>query len=337
MLSAAPVRRVAEAYVLGGIDVGRGPIGDIAVDAGDATLVATNSADGSVAILDADLLEVDAVVPLGGEPFAVAAAGGRAFVAVSAATHDLIDAVDTRAKRFLAGLPVDLGVVRVAACDDGSRLFVGATTADAVKLARVDVESGRIDTARVAGPESTVDALRISSNGRLVYVATSDTTGGTLSVVDAATARIVASMPTVSPIRDLVVRGDGHVAYVLGSDPQYGGLVEMIDIRAKRPFDIAWIGGHPVQVALAADGTRMYVVYRDAVAVLCLITNEIVDTLAVDAQPSCVATSPDGTRLYVADYSGRITVFAVAAPVPFDDVLDVETVAMADVRELAPA
>jgi YVTN family beta-propeller protein len=327
MLAAAPVQRVAEARVLGEINVGRGPIGDIAVDAGDATLVATNSADGSVAIVDADQLKVDAVVPLGGEPFAVAAAGGRAFVGVSAPTHDLIDAVDTRA----------MGVVRVAARYDGDRLFVGATTDDAVKLARIDVESGRVDTARVAGPESTVDALRISPNGRLVYVATSDTTGGTLSVVDAATARIVASMPTVSPIRDLVVRGDGRVAYVLGSDPQYGGLVEMIDIPAKRPFDIAWIGGHPIQFALAADGTRMYVVYRDAVAVLCLITNEIVDTLAVDAQPSCVATSPDGTRLYVADYSGRITVFAVAARAPFDDVLDVETVAMSEVRELEPA
>ncbi len=81
----------------------------------------------------------------------------------------------------------------------------------------------------------------------------------------------------------------------------------------------------------------MYVVYRDAVAVLCLITNEIVDTLAVDAQPSCVATSPDGTRLYVADYSGRITVFEVAAQPSFDDVLDVETVALSEVRELEPA
>lgn len=333
----AAVQRVAEARVFGAIDVGRGPIGDIAVDADGAGLVATNSADDSVSIVDADSMRVAAVVPVGGEPFAVDAAGGRAFVGVSAPTHDLIAAVDTPAKGFLAGLPVDLGVARVAARHDGGRLFVGATSDDGVKLARIDVESGRVDIASIAGAESTVDALRVSPNGGLVYIVTSDTSGGTIAVVDAATARIVASVPTVSPIRDVVLRGDGRVAYVLGSDPQYGGFVEMIDVPAKRAFATAWIGGHPIQFALAADGTRMYVVYRDAVAVLCLITNEIVDTLAVDAQPSCVATSPDGTRLYVADYSGRITVFAVTAQTSFDDVLDVETVSLSEMRELEPA
>lgn len=337
MLAAAGVQRVAEVRVLGAIDVGRGPIGDIAVDADGATIVATNPADASVSILDPDLMSVDAVVPVGGEPFAVAAAGGRAFVGASAPTHDLLAAIDTRAKGFLAGLPVDLDVVRVAAHYDGGRLFVGGTIDDAVQLAGIDVESGRVDTVALTGAESTVDAVRVSPNGRLVYVATSDSSGGTLAVVDAATARIVASVPTVSPIRDVVVRGDGRVAYVLGHDPQYGGFVEMIDMTAKRAFDIAWIGGHPIQFALAADGTRMYVVYRDAVAVLCLITNEIVDTLAVGAQPSCVATSPDGARLYVSDYSGRVTVFAVAARPSFDDVLDVETVALSEMRELAPA
>ncbi len=128
------------------IDVGRGPIGDIAVDADGATLVATNSADGSVV----DSGRRPAAGRRGGacpgEPFAVAAAGGRAFVGVSAPTHDLVEAVDTRAMGFLASLPLDLGVVRVAARYDGGRLFVGATTDDAVKLARIDVESGRVDS-----------------------------------------------------------------------------------------------------------------------------------------------------------------------------------------------
>ncbi|MGB8504682.1 YncE family protein, partial [Mycobacterium sp.] len=164
MLAAAGVQRVAEVRVLGAIDVGRGPIGDIAVDADGATIVATNPADASVSILDPDLMSVDAVVPVGGEPFAVAAAGGRAFVGASAPTHDLLAAIDTRAKGFLAGLPVDLDVVRVAAHYDGGRLFVGGTIDDAVQLAGIDVESGRVDTVALTGAESTVDAVRVSPN-----------------------------------------------------------------------------------------------------------------------------------------------------------------------------
>ena len=303
MLAAAGVQRVAEVRVLGAIDVGRGPIGDIAVDADGATIVATNPADASVSILGPDLMSVDAVVPVGGEPFAVAAAGGRAFVGAgplrrrTTCSRPLTPAPRASSPAFRwTWTRQGRGPLRrrpaVRRRDDRRR----------GPLARIDVESGRVDTVALTGAESTVDAVRVSPNGRLVYVATSDSSwrdsrrgrrrdGPHRGV---GTHRLAHS--------GLVVRGDGRVAYVLGHDPQYGGFVEMIDMTAKRPFDIALIGGHPIQFALAADGTRMYVVYRDAVAVLCLITNEIVDTLAVGAQPSCVATSPDGARLYVSDY-----------------------------------
>ena len=231
-------------------------------------------------------------------------------------------------------LPLDLHVVGVAARHDGRRLFVGGTGPDTAELAIIDVESGRIDTVAIAGPESTVDAVRVSSNGRLVYVATSDARRGKLAVIDAANARIVGVVPTVSPIQDFVLSGDGSVVYVLGRDPEHGGVVDTIDATSKRVLASAWIGGHPTQFTLGVGGTRMYIVDVDHVAVLCTITNEIVDRVAVGAHPSCVAVGPHGDRLYVADYSGALTVFAVASP-SFGDVIDVESIAL--VRELEPA
>jgi DNA-binding beta-propeller fold protein YncE len=93
-----------------------------------------------------------------------------------------------------------------------------------------------------------------------------------------------------------------------------------------------WIGGHPTQFALGVDETRMYIVDVDRVAVMCMITAEIVDAIAVGTQPSCVAVSPGG-RLYVADYSGCLTAFAVASQSSLPDVIDVQTIAT--VRELA--
>ncbi len=333
-LAAAHARPVTGARVLGSIALGRGPIGDIAVDSAGATVVATNCGDDSISVLDAGLLRAPAVVPVAGEPLAVGLAGGRAFVAASAPTYDFLAAIDVRSKRFLASLPVEMNLTSVAARHDGRRLFVGGTgDHDTVKLARIEVESGRVEAVEVAGAESTVEAVHVSASGRLVYMATSDASAGSLTVIDAATARMVATVPTVSPVRDVVVRTDGRIAYALGCDPHYGGIVETIDITARRALASAWIGGHPIQFALGAGGTRLYVVYRDAIAVVCLITNEILDTIAVEAQPSCVATTLDGARLYVADYSGRITAFEIASP-SLGDVVDVETVALPQAREL---
>jgi YVTN family beta-propeller protein len=322
-LVAADVRPIDEARLLGSVSVRRGPIGDIAVGNDGATIAATNYGDNSVSMLNAATLRVEGTVPVDGEPFAVALSGGRAFVGASAPTYDFLSAIDARSAAILANLPVDFDVAAIAARQDGARLFVGGIAGDTVNLALIDVESGRVYTSVIAGEDSNVDAVRVSPNGRLVYVATSDSDSGTITVVDAGNATVVAKVPTSSPIRDIAVRHDGRVAYVLGSDPEYGGFVEIIDLVAKRGVGVAWIGGHPIQFALGADASRMYVVYRDRVAVLCLITGQVVDAITVGAEPSCVATS--GTRLYIADYSGQVSVFSIPSGSPFEEVLEVET------------
>lgn len=331
MMTAADVQPVAEARLLGSIAVGRGPIADIAVDG--AKIVATNSGD-TVSVLDAHTLRPRTNVPVTGEPFTVTTAGDRAFIVASAPTHDSVSAIDTRTDTFLASLPLGLDAVSIAATGDGRRLFVSGTGADSADLALIDVESGWVNTIAVADLESVVGAVRVTSNGRFVYVATSDTHRGKLTVIDSAQARIVGVVPTMAPIEDFVLSADASVVYVLGRDPVHGGFVDTIDTWSKRVLTTAWLGGHPTQFALGVDENRMYIVDVDRVAVLCTITNEVVDALLVGTQPSCVATSPDGARLYVADYSGAVTAFAVHSA-SFGDVIDAETIAL--VRELEPA
>lgn len=334
-LTAADVRPLTEARLLGSIEVGGGPIVDIAV--GGATIIAANSGDNSISVLNTHSLTHEAVIPVSGEPSAVVVAGDRVFVATAAPTSDSVAAVDTGSQSFLASLPLELQIAGVAARRDGRTLFVAGDSDGTAALAIVDVESGHIHTVDMAsGLGGVVNAVRISPNGRLVVVAISDTDRGSLVVIDPAKRRVVTTVRTVSPIRDVVLRG--NVAHVLGCDPEYGGVVETIDMKSRRSLTTAWIGGTPTQFALGADGIRMYVVYHDAIAVLSMITNEITDTIAVSAQPSCVAVSPNGSRLYVADYAGSITAYAVASGSSFDDVVDVEPVAAPRiVRELVPA
>jgi YVTN family beta-propeller protein len=327
--------RPREAGLLGSVDVGHGPIVDIAV--GGPTLVAASSGDNTVSVLNTQSLTQEAVIPVTGEPSAISMAGHRAFVATAAPTYDSVTALDTGLHAFLASLPLELHIAGVAARPDGRQLFVAGDSDGIPALAIVDVESGDADTVDLASTAGdVVNMVRISPNGRLVVVAVSDTAGGSLVVVDPARRRVVTAVPTATPIRDVVLRG--NVAHVLGCDPEHGGVVETIDMKSRRSLNSAWIGGTPTQFALGADGTPMYVVFHDAIAVLCMITNEIIDTIVVGAQPSCIALSPSGSQLYVADYAGTVTAFAVTPTAPFDKVIEVQPVAIPDARAaLVPA
>jgi DNA-binding beta-propeller fold protein YncE len=333
-VTAADVRPVAEARLLGSIDVGRGPIVDIA--ASGATIVAANSCDSSVTVVNAHSMTPEAVIPVAGEPSAVALAGNRVFAAAAAPTYDSVAAIDAGAQAFLAALPLELQIAGVVARRDGRTLFVAGDADGAPALAIVDVASGRVDTIDIpAGAGGVVNAVRISPNGRLVVVAISDMESGSLVVIDPAKRRVMTSVLATSSIRDVVLRG--NVAHVLGCDREYGGIVETIDMKSRRSLSTAWIGGTPTQFALSADGAYMYVVYHDAIAVLSMITNEITGTIEVDAQPSCITVNPNGSRLFIADYAGSITAYALTPGPTINRYFDVEAVAVAGARELVSA
>jgi DNA-binding beta-propeller fold protein YncE len=92
-------------------------------------------------------------------------------------------------------------------------------------------------------------------------------------------------------------------------------------------------------MTLSPDQTRAYIVDYDHVAVLCTLSHEVLNAVSVDARPSCVAVDSDGGRLYVADYSGDVSVFAVASSLPllYSQLVATEPIAMSGSRELEPA
>ncbi len=318
--------------VLGTIAVQRGAIADLAVSTDGATLVATHCGDGSVSIIDADAMTVDAAVGVPGEPFLVTAADRRAYVTTSAQSYDSVAVIDTETERVIATHPVAGTVTDVAVSPDGTRVFVGQAGRDRIGLAVINT-FGRINSIDIAdGVGRTVDAVRVSPNGRLVYVATSDADSGKLLVVDSVEGRVVREVPVASPIRDVALSRDGALAYVASFDTHWGGSIDVIDTAINEITAKVGIGGAPMQIALSPDGSRVYIADYEHVAVLCTETNSVIDTLTVTAEPSCVAVSPDGGRLYIADHTGTITVMSVAL-----DSLELETELMAVRISTAPA
>lgn len=324
--------------VLGTVDVERGAIADLAVSTDGTTVVATHYGDDSVSIIDVDAMTAGTAVYVPGEPMLVTAAERRAYVTVTDQSYDSIAVVDTETKRIVSNHQVAGNATDVAVSPDGTRIFVGQVERDGVSLAVINT-FGRINTIAVAdGVGRSVDAVRVSPNGRLVYVATSDADSGRLMVVDAVEGCVVREVPIASPIRDVALSRDGALAYVASFDTHWGGSVDVIDTAINEITAKVGIGGAPMQMVVSSDGARVYIADYEHVAVLCTETNSVVDTLTVTAEPSCVAVSPDSSRLYIADHAGAITVLSVAV-----DTSDLDSEFVANVstapalRRLEPA
>lgn len=321
--------------VAGLADVGRGPIGDIAVDPDRDTVVVTNAAAQSLTVLNPHTMGVIGSVRLDGDPFAVVVADDRAYVSVSTAGHDAVVTVDTITGAVLAEYPLAFSVTALAISPDGKRVFAARSGHERIDIAVIDTTAERVGTIDIAtGAGVNLDALKVDSTGKRLYVATSDFRGSRLVVVNAETAQAQATVWIGAPIRDIAI-GDG-IAYVLTSDLAHRGAVHTVDLAAATVVDAVEVGGAPTQLVLSPDATRAYLVDYDRVIVWCALTSQVQGSLDVHAQPAAVALRHDGGRLYIADYAGQVNVFDVAESL-YSQLAAVDAVEFSALPALAPA
>ncbi|ORW54957.1 hypothetical protein AWC21_24955 [Mycolicibacterium peregrinum] len=315
--------------------VGRGPIGDIAVDPERDTVVVTNTGAQSLTVINPHTMGVVGSVRLAGDPFAVVVADDRAYVSVATPGHDAIVAVDTITGAVLNEYPLAFSVTALTVSPDGKRVFAGRAGNERIDIAVIDTTAERVGTIDIAtGAGVNLDALQIDSTGKRLYVATSDYRGSRLVVVNTETAQAQATVWIGAPIRDIAI-GDG-VAYVLTSDLAHRGVVHTVDLSAGTVVDAVEIGGAPTQLVLSTDATRAYVVDYDRVIVWCTLTSEIQGSIDVHEQPAAVALQDNGTRLYIADYAGQVNVFDVAESL-YSQLVSTDAVEMHQLPALAPA
>lgn len=302
---------------MGSIAVGRGPIGDIAA-LGGGQVVVTNNGDDTVSFLTADGLLLDGTM-LCWEPTAVTVADGRAYVRTASPDYDEVAVVDTVARSIIGSYTLAHSISALAIGPDGKRVFAGRTAENYVDVAVIDTTAERVGTIDIGtGAGIGIDALDVDPTGKRLYVATTHVGGGDLVIVDVETARVQRVVPIGAPIRDIALAPG--TAYVLTSDRVRGGVVHVIDLSTARVVDAVDLGvGAPTQMVLSVDASRAYIVDFDRVIVLDTASLSAVDSLTVEARPSCVAVDPDGGRLYVADYAGAVTVFpAPSVAYPMD-------------------
>jgi PQQ-dependent catabolism-associated beta-propeller protein len=148
-----------------------------------------------------------------------------------------------------------------------------------------------------------------------VYV--TNEASGDVSVIDPATGTVVATVKVGKRPRGIKVSPDGKSLYMaLSGSPNAGpgvdektlpppdrsadGIGEM-DTATNQLKRIIHAGNDPEQLAVSADGTRMYVANEDAaeVSVVDLKSGTVIATAKTGDEPEGVAIRPDGKVVYV--------------------------------------
>jgi YVTN family beta-propeller protein len=132
----------------------------------------------------------------------------------------------------------------------------------------------------------------------------------TVSVIDAHTNSVVASIPVGNSPRGITAAPDGRRVYVAN---YVDGTVSIISVRTQSVVGLLTGFDLPLNLAVTPDGTQLYVTNsgNGTVAVIDTATNHT-QTLNLGGQPNGVAVAPDGSRVYVGNSStGSVAVISV--------------------------
>jgi DNA-binding beta-propeller fold protein YncE len=282
---------------------------------GDDSVSLIGTAKGAVALTVVDVEE----------SFAVALSDSRAYVSSVSAEHDSVLAFDTESNEIVAEYPLAFNVTDLAVSPNGRYLYAGRTDVEGADVTILDTKTGKEDSVRIAATAgTTTGCVRVSPEGRRLYVAANGSSTAHIVMIDAAQKRVLNAVEIVSPIRDIALSPDGATAYVGSAGPDFGTVLDIIDTRTSTITSTHKIGdeaGLVAELTVSRDGERAYLVGDRGVTVLSTATQDVIGNITVAGDPSCTIESPDGRRLYIADYAGTVTVLEIAVTAAPADVL----------------
>lgn len=314
--------------IAGEIKAGRGAVSGMAISPDGDLLMTTHYGDDSVSLIDTVKGAVALAVIDVEEPLAVALSGNRAYVSSTSAEHDSVLTFDTKSDEIVAEYPLAFSVTDLAVSPNGRHLYGGRTDVEGADVAILDTKTGKEDAVRIAATAgTTTGCVRVSPEGRRLYVAANGSSTAHIVMVDAVQKRVLNAIEIASPIRDIALSPDGTTAYVGSAGPDFGTVLDIIDTRTSTitsTHKIGDVAGLVAQLTVSRDGERAYLVGDQGVTVLSTATQDVIGGISVAGDPSCAIESPDGKRLYIADYAGTVTVLeivvsAVPAGVPTAD------------------
>jgi|CXWL01.1.fsa_nt_gi YVTN family beta-propeller protein len=256
---------------------------------------------------------VGSPIPIANNPRAVAVStdGLRAYIGRQTAAF--VSVLDTTTNTVIADIPIPTGAGLRGVAVNAARTRVYTTNQDLDSVTVIDAT-----TNTVIGTPITVgdrpDGIAVHPNGTRVYAGNQGNgtaASRTVTVIDAATNAVVATIPMPGIPRGIVVRPDGGRVYV-AIQGSTGSVVPIDPVSNTVAGAAITTGSNTVGLAINAAATRLYAGNFGAatVSVIDLTTNTVIATPATGNQPFGISVHPDGSRFYVmCNSSDRVDVF----------------------------
>ncbi len=175
-------------------------------------------------------------------------------------------------------------------------------------------------------------ATPIPARAPAVGIYVTNETSGDLSVIDAATNAVVATITLGKRPRGIVASPDRTLLYVaLSGSPVAGPGVDesklpppdrsadgigVVDVRERKLVRVLPSGPDPEQVAISQDGKEVYVANEDAgqLSVIDTTDGHLIQSFKIGDEPEGVTVEPGGTRVWVtSEADGAVFVADLAA------------------------
>lgn len=122
--------------------------------------------------------------------------------------------------------------------------------------------------------------------------------GANVSVIDTATNKTVATIPTQGCPMSVAIKSDGSRVYVGNYN---SASVTVIDAQSNSVIKHITVGNYPAEIAIKPDGTRLYVPNYNSgtISVIDTATNTVINTISLGGNPWGATVNPSGTRAYI--------------------------------------
>ncbi len=204
-----------------------GHLAHVVPDASGKFAFITDAESHAVLIIDLSAGRVVERVPVGTYPHGLRLSPDGRTLAVANRDSDDVSLIDVERRVQIARIAVGKKPVQVAFTPDGQRLFVSLSSENAV--AAVDLNKRTLIDTYPVGPGPI--QLSVTPNGKQLVVAnqgSEQAPGHSLSILDTATGRLIASPEVGKGAHGVSIAGDGARAYVSNAFDDSMSVVDLV-------------------------------------------------------------------------------------------------------------